>query len=173
MTGFGVDLGAMGQAIKGINDTVAALKEIAPDGGHLANTTATLGLLCPDEDECGDDVLADALEEFFERWRWGLRHLVKEGTEMVSALTDTKSVYEKAEDKAKQAFQLLLGNPNSHDDPTKKGWMELAEASMNQKEMSVGQQWDKVTKGADDAWTSSVNDIAGVETSFKKAGDRS
>ncbi|MET9631755.1 hypothetical protein ABZX92_30250 [Lentzea sp. NPDC006480] len=173
MTGYGVDLGAMGQAIKGINDTVAALKEIAPDGGHLASTTATFGILCPSEDECGDEVLADALEEFFDRWRWGLRHLVKEGTEMVSALTDTKSVYEKAEDKAKQTFQLLLGNPHSHADPTKQGWLELAESGMNKKEMSVGAQWDHVTKGAEDAWDSSIKDLSGTETSFKKAGDRS
>ncbi|WP_086660710.1 hypothetical protein [Lentzea kentuckyensis] len=171
MTGFGVDLGAMGQAIKGINGTVAALKEIAPDGGHLASTTSTFGMLCPNEDECGDEVLADALEEFFERWRWGLRHLVKEGTEMVSALTDTKSVYEKAEDKAKQAFQLLLGNPNSHDDPTKQSWEGLAKSGLNQ--TTPGQQWDRATKGAEDAWDSSVKDIIGEETSFKKAGDRS
>jgi hypothetical protein len=173
VTGFGVDLGAMGQAIKGINDTVAALKEIAPDGGHLASTTATFGMLCPSEDECGDEALADALEEFFERWRWGLRHLVKEGTEMASALTGTKSVYEQADDKAKQALQLLLGNPHSHDDPTRKSWTDLAEAGMNQKDMSVGAQWDRASKGAEDAWDSSVKDLSGTETSFKKAGDRS
>lgn len=171
MNGFGVDLGAMGQAIKGINDTVAALKEIAPDGGHLASTTSTFGMLCPGQDECGDEVLADALEEFFDRWRWGLRHLVKEGTEMVSALTDTKTVYEQAEDKVKEAFQLLLGNPNSHDDPTKRSWEDLARSGLNQ--TTPGTQWDKATKGAADAWDSSVEDVLGEETSFKKAGDRS
>ncbi|GAB2819564.1 hypothetical protein [Lentzea nigeriaca] len=169
MTGFGVDLGAMGQAIKGINDTVAALKEIAPDGGHLASATATFGFICPDEDECGDEALAEAFTEFFERWRWGLRHLVKEGTEMVSALTDTKSVYEEAEDKAKKAFQLLIGNPHAHTDPTKQSWMELEQSLQP---TSVGQEWDKATKGMDDAWNSSVKDVMGEETSFKKAGDR-
>ena len=58
MTGFGVDLGAMGQAIKGINDTVATLKGFAPLGGHFTTTTAAFGFICPDEDECGDEVLA-------------------------------------------------------------------------------------------------------------------
>ena len=76
MTGFCVDLGAMGQAITGINDTVAALKEIAPDGGHLVSATSSFGFSCPDEDECGDEALAEGFKEFFERWRWGLRHLV-------------------------------------------------------------------------------------------------
>lgn len=170
MTGFGVDLGAMGQAIKGINGTVAALKEIAPDGGHLASTTSTFGILCPNEDECGDEVLADALEEFFERWRWGLRHLVKEGTEMVAALTDTKSVYERAEDKAKEAFQLLLGNPNAQGDPTKQSWEELGKPYLQPN--TAGEQWDKATKGVEDAWDSSVRDVLGEETSAKKAGDR-
>ncbi|MET8760503.1 hypothetical protein [Lentzea sp. NPDC004782] len=159
MTGFGVDLGAMAQAIKGINDTVAALKEIAPDGGHLVSTTATFGIICPDEDECGDEVLADAFEEFFERWRWGLRHLVKEGTAMASALTDTKTVYEKADEKAKQAFQLLMGNPHAHDDASQKSWEEL-EKSM--RPTSVGQEWDKAGKGLDDAWNSSAKDVRGA-----------
>jgi hypothetical protein len=171
VTGLGVDLAAMGQAIKGINDTVAALKEIAPDGGHLASTTSTFGILCPDQDECGDEVLADALEEFFDRWKWGLRHLVKEGTEMVSALTDTKSVYEKAEDKAKQAFQLLLGNPHAHSDPTRQSWEDLAKSGLNQS--TAGEQWDQATKGLENAWDSSVQDLSGTESSFKKAGDRS
>ncbi|MFD9703627.1 hypothetical protein [Lentzea sp. NPDC059081] len=125
MTGFGVDLGAMNRSIKGINDTVALLKEFAPDGGHLMAGTTSLGFLCPDEDECGDDVLADALEEFFDRWKWGVRHLVKEGAAMVEALTDTRSVYEEAEDKLKQGFQLLIGDPNSTADPTRKSWEDL------------------------------------------------
>lgn len=171
MTGFGVDLGAMGQAIKGINDTVAALKEIAPDGGHLMATTTSFGFLCPDESECGDEVLAEAFEEFFERWRWGLRHLVQEGTEMVSALTDTKSVYEEAEDKAKQAFQFIFGDPGSQADPTKQSWEELTKPYTQRS--SPGQEWDKVSKGVENAWNSSVQDVIGEETSAKKAGDRS
>lgn len=171
MTGFGVDLGAMGQAIKGINDTVAALKEIAPDGGHLMSTTTSLGFLCPSESECGDEVLAEAFEDFFDRWRWGLRHLVKEGTEMVSALTDTKSVYEEAEDKAKQAFQAIFGNPASQADPTKQSWEELAKPYTQPP--SAGREWEVASKGLENAWNSSVKDVLGEETSFKKAGDRS
>jgi hypothetical protein len=170
VTGFGVDIGAMGQAIKGINDTVAALKEIAPDGGHLVSATSTFGMLCPDQDECGDEVLADALEEFFDRWRWGLRHLVKEGTEMVSALTDTKTVYEEAEDKVKQAFQLLLGDPNAQTDAAGKSWEELGKAYT--RPTDFGQEWDKASKGLENSWNSSVKDVLGEETSFKPAGDR-
>ncbi|HEX7306071.1 hypothetical protein [Lentzea sp.] len=125
MTGFGVDLGAMSQAIKGINDTVALLKEFAPDGGHLMASTTSLGFLCPDEDECGDEVLADALEEFFDRWKWGVRHLVEEGAAMVEALTDTRSVYEEAEDELKRGFRLLIGDPNSTADAAEKSWEDL------------------------------------------------
>lgn len=171
MNGFGVDLGAMGQAIKGINDTVAALKEIAPDGGHLMATTTSFGFLCPSESECGDPVLAEAFDEFFERWRWGLRHLVKEGTEMASALTDTKSVYEEAEDKAKQAFQFILGNPSSQADPTKQSWEELAKPYLQQP--SAGREFDAVTKGVENTWNSAVKDVLGEEASAKQAGDRS
>jgi len=171
VTGFGVDLGAMGQAIKGINDTVAALKEIAPDGGLLVSTTATFGIICPDEDECGDEVLADAFKEFFERWRWGLRHLVKEGTAMASALTDTKTVYEKVDDKLKQTFQVLLGDPHSQTDPAKQSWEELGKSYLQPAD--ARQQWDKAATGMENAWNSSVKDVLGEETSFKKAGDHS
>ncbi|MFD5828993.1 hypothetical protein [Lentzea sp. NPDC060358] len=125
MTGFGVDLGAMAQTIKGVDDTVALLKEFAPDGGFLMASTTSLGFLCPDEDECGDEELADALDEFFDRWKWGVRHLVEEGTAMVEALTDTRSVYEEAEDKLKQGFQLLIGDPNSTADPADRSWEDL------------------------------------------------
>ncbi|RAS61975.1 hypothetical protein C8D87_109424 [Lentzea atacamensis] len=170
MTGFGVDLGAMGQAIKGVNDTVAALKEFAPDGGHLMASTTSLGFLCPSQDECGDEVLAEALEEFFDRWKWGVRHLVEEGTEMVSALSDTRSVYEQAEDKLKQGFQLLLGDPGSQVDPTKQSWEELGKPYTQL--TSMEKEWDKAAKGLENSWDSAVEDVTGEETSFKKAGDR-
>lgn len=171
MTGFGVDLIAMSHAIKGINDTVAALKDFAPDGGHLMPATNSMGFLCPSEDECGDEELADALEEFFDRWKWGVRHLVKEGTAMVSALTDTRTVYEQAEDKAKQAFQLLLGNPSSQVDPTKQSWEDLAVKPYTEPP-SLGKEWDKAAKGLENSWDSSMKDLSGEETSFKRAGDR-
>ncbi len=171
MTGFSVDIGAMGQAIKGINDTVAALKDIAPDGGVLVSTTTTFGSSAPGADECGDEVLADAVEEFFERWKWGLRHLVKEGTALVSALTDTKSVYEQVDDKLKQTFQVLMGDPHAQADPTKQSWEELGRPYLRPD--TPAQQWDKVAHGAQDAWNSAVEDVTGEKTSFQKAGDRS
>ncbi|KJK51336.1 hypothetical protein UK23_07560 [Lentzea aerocolonigenes] len=170
MTGYGVDLGAMGHAIKGVNDTVAALKDFAPDGGHLMASSTALGWLCPSEDECGDEVLADALEEFFERWKWGVRHLVKEGAEMVTALTDTKSVYEKAEDKVKEGFQLLLGDPTSQADPTKQSWEELGKPYL--KPTGLGEEWDKASKGFEKSLDSAEKDITGEKSSFKPAGDR-
>lgn len=161
MTGFGIDLAAMALAIKGINGTVEALNEFAPLGGHFTTTKLDFLSLCPSEDDCGDEVLGDAFEEFFDRWQWGMRHLVKEGTELVTALTDTKSVYEKAEDKAKQALHFLVGDPRSNVDASTKTWEELAKSHMEMP--SASKEWEKVTKGFDRAIDSSVKDIKGAD----------
>lgn len=168
MTGFGIDLGAMAQAITGINATVDVLNEFAPLGGHFTSTALDFASLRPSSDDCGDDLLGDAFEEFFERWQWGMRHLVKEGTEMVSALTDTKTVYEQAEEKAKQAIQLLVGNPAATADPTKQSWEELSKPYLEPS--SVGEEWDAASKGLTDAWNSSVKDVEGAVDGLSGAG---
>lgn len=170
MSGFSVDLGAMGQAVKGIEDTVAALKEFAPDGGTLVSITVSFGAFRGGEDVCGDKALAEALDEFFERWGWGLRHLVKEGTELASALAGTRKEYEVVEGKLKEVFQALSNDPGSSADPTKQSWQDLLQR--NSGRSSPGQEWDKATAGVASAWNSSVQAIFGEEGSAKPASDR-
>lgn len=112
---FGVDLDALGQAERGVRDAVDALGEhgissyVAEDGRGLEQGITDL------TSDIGGEALPAALDQFAEKWDWGVRQLVDDGVAAADALRDTRSTYEKAEAGAIDAFQYALhaamGNP--------------------------------------------------------------
>lgn len=139
---FGVDLAALKQAEDGVH---AAISEL---GGMLGMSVGTVradpvqqgaawlggenmaaegsGLaegINASADTLGHDGLAAALKSFADKWQWGLHFLVDDGKDAANALKDTRSEYEKAEEKAADAFNtalhLAIGNPAEKDDAWK------------------------------------------------------
>jgi hypothetical protein len=108
-TGFHVDLEALGQAAKGVNDAIAALEAELPwpvkktgNDGHGV-TMMALGA-----DQSGSPLLTAALKQFCGRWEYGVKFLVEEGAAVASALSDTRTEYEKAQEAAVGAFKKFM-----------------------------------------------------------------
>ncbi|MGE5286066.1 MAG: hypothetical protein ACM3ML_02470 [Micromonosporaceae bacterium] len=82
--GFTVNRAALTATAKGISDTIGALKKIGIDEkaetGHWFSGLSLRGL------QVGHSGLHVAFGDFCDRWSWGVRSLVQDGTEIACAL---------------------------------------------------------------------------------------
>ncbi|GAA0505811.1 hypothetical protein GCM10011581_32060 [Saccharopolyspora subtropica] len=107
--GFHVDLAALEQASKGVNDAIAALEAELPwPARKMANDGYGVDWMTLSADEAGSPVLAEALKKFCGKWVYGVKYLVEEGDAVASALLDTRTGYQKAEEAAVSAFKKIL-----------------------------------------------------------------
>lgn len=172
MTGFQVDLEALNLAVKGIDDTISTLGGMVWGGTHAAASGSAVEDLNLDEDECGDEALADAMDEFCERWRWGVRHLVQEGQAMAKSLQQAAGTYKEVEDQVgeacKRLFDTAFGNPMGADDAAGKSWGQLADDAFGMSK--PGEQSGKAEQGIGQAMRSIGNDVRGEQTSMSLGG---
>lgn len=118
--GFGVRLGDLQRAERGVRDAVNELNAIGgaaarsagagEDGRGLSELESDV-----DSDTVGHEQLAGALSTFLDKWDWELKTLVEDGNKAADALADTRSEYQKAEQGAVEALQKVAqiggGNP--------------------------------------------------------------
>jgi hypothetical protein len=94
--GFEVDLFALRQVGRGMSDTVSGF------GGHRVRD----GM--PSAEALAHDGLADALEEFAERWERGIEVLRADGEQFGTRIADTADAYEQADEQAAGLFAAIL-----------------------------------------------------------------
>ncbi|MGW5644085.1 hypothetical protein ACWEV3_08970 [Saccharopolyspora sp. NPDC003752] len=115
--GFRVDLAALQQASQGVNDAIAALENELPwPVRKMGNDGHGVTMMNLDAEQSGSALVTEALKRFCGRWEYGVKFLVEEGAAAASALTDTRSEYEKMEQAAIDAFKKVLGA--GFDNPT-------------------------------------------------------
>jgi hypothetical protein len=85
MTGFSVDLTALGQAVSGINET---LDEVETHDVSAINCSGSA---------YGDDGLASTMADFCDRWQLGVANLATDVQEIAARLNSNLQAYELAD----------------------------------------------------------------------------
>jgi len=101
--GFLVDLGALENAVAGVNDTLAALAAAPVDS--LDGTAA----------DYGHDRLAETVEDFCDRWAIGADHLATDAREVAQRLNDSLAAYLAADTAAKGRMDGIYQSPTGPD----------------------------------------------------------
>ncbi|MFJ3794082.1 hypothetical protein [Kitasatospora sp. NPDC090091] len=138
-TGFGVDPQALKLAEEGINGAIEELQKLGIAGfaesGRGFSELELTGM------EAGDPDLGAVFTEFCERWSWGVRKLVQEGTEIAGKLGLSAGFYHEQEKYAdgllKDVVAAGMGNPHQTE------------------EQIEGKSWDQVW--GDNAYTQITN----------------
>jgi hypothetical protein len=113
--GFTVDRAALGEAAQGISDTIGALGQLGfaeeAGVGRGFSGLALSGL------QVGDAGLQDAFSGFCDRWSWGVRSLVQDGSEIAVRLGLNAGIYADAEQyvvgQLKNVTDAATGDPRS------------------------------------------------------------
>jgi hypothetical protein len=96
--GYGADPEVLGQAAKGINQTIEELQGVGMvGGGAVGRGFSSLQLT---QLQMGHTGLAKAFATFAERWEWGVKALVDEGNEIAEKLDLSAGYYHEAEEYA-------------------------------------------------------------------------
>lgn len=95
MTGFDVQLAALGQAAQAISQTMQDMKSC-----EVEDIAGPAG-------QYGHDGLYDAFEHFCDRWQYGVEVLVEDGDKIAAALTKSKDTYLTADRTAVQSIRAV------------------------------------------------------------------
>ncbi|MFF0147202.1 hypothetical protein ATK36_2709 [Amycolatopsis sulphurea] len=118
MAGYGVDPAALKEIGNGINGAITELKTLGIDAE--AEQGRGFSSLEMSADDVGHDELNDAFTQFCERWAWGVRTLVQDGSEFAHRIGLAAGRYadqEKyAKDLVKSVAGAVIGNPHETDE---------------------------------------------------------
>ncbi|WP_329566433.1 hypothetical protein [Kitasatospora sp. NBC_01266] len=114
---YQVDPAALADIAKGINDAVAELKKLGIDeGAEVGRGFSAISLTGM---QVGNPGLQSALDDFCERWSWGVRTLVHDGTEIADRLGLSAGRYHDQDQYVsgalKDAVNAAIGNPDLTD----------------------------------------------------------
>ncbi|MFI1604936.1 hypothetical protein ACH4YN_22700 [Streptomyces griseofuscus] len=154
MSGDGEDLKTEGLALitKGLNDALGELKELglvyAADAGRGFDKVGLTGL------QLGHDGLTGEFKSFCERWEWGVRALIDEGSGLAMKTGLAAGTYYDTENYVVGTFKdvanAAIGNPDaSEEDVEKMGWGDIFKSSPYDGNV------DYSKKSFDDAWANS------------------
>ncbi|GLX54660.1 hypothetical protein Shyhy01_76090 [Streptomyces hygroscopicus subsp. hygroscopicus] len=154
MSGDGKDLKTEGLALiaKGLNDALGELKELGivyeADAGRGFDRVGLTGL------QLGHDGLTGEFKSFCERWEWGVRALVAEGSGFAVRTGLAAGTYDDTENYVVGTFKdvanAAIGNPDaSEEDVEKMGWGDIFTSS------PYGGNVDYSEKSFDEAWANS------------------
>lgn len=91
--GFSVDLGALGDAVSGINSTIDEVQ-----AHNVAATNCSSAAY-------GHDRLANTMADFCDRWQRGVQNLATDGQTIADRLNNAMQAYEEADQKLALTFQ--------------------------------------------------------------------
>jgi hypothetical protein len=113
VTGYKVDIKALEQTQKGIQDTLSELEHAGLGGAAEGRGFSGLKLSGL---QLGPDGVTSALSDFCDRWSWGVRALVQDGNEIARRLGLSAGVYYQQEQYVqgvlKDAITAAMGNPH-------------------------------------------------------------
>ncbi|MDJ0418304.1 hypothetical protein [Rhodococcus opacus] len=131
-----VDPSVLIQAAQGITAITESLSGLGT--GETASVGRGFSLLALSPMEAGKQEVQTSLEEFAERWSWGVRHLVQSANEIARVLDLAAGSYYTTEqvysDALKAVWTNTVGNPHlSGDEISDRTWGEtLADNPINQ-----------------------------------------
>lgn len=132
----GADLKTTGMNLiaKGINEALGELKDITVDSyagqGRGFDNLALSGL------DLGNAGLQEKLQEFCDRWQWGVRDLVREGNAFAQAVGLAAGTLYEQDQYVQGSFKIVMnaaiGNPNAtEEEVVKQGYGDIATSGMD------------------------------------------
>lgn len=162
--GFTVDRAALRETAQGINDTIGALKGLGFDeeaevGRGFSGLTLS-GL------QVGYAGLQSAFAGFCDRWSWGVRTLVQDGSQIAQRLGLCAGMYADAEQSViasvKDLVDAGMGDPHLSDSQVAQGsWAQAAGAAPGQAPNDFsGAAWGQAGQQMDQTWKAEGHDAA-------------
>ena len=154
--GFSVDRAALNESARGINDSIAALKSLGLDEtaevGRGFSGVALSGL------QAGDAELATAFGGFCDRWSWGVRTLVQDGSQFAARLDLSAGIYHDTEQYltgvAKNVTAAAAGDPHLSDEQAAQAsWSQDAAGITGAPTPASGTSWADARQQARQQWT--------------------
>lgn len=161
MGGFGVDPDALSETAKGISDAINELKSLGID--ESAEVGRGFSNLALTGEQAGHPDVQGALDQFCERWSWGVRTLVQDGNEIAQRLDLSAGMYHDMEDYALGTLKDLAvdvgGNPHADDKQVEKeSWGQIATESTTPDYSAAS--WDKAGHEMAGQWKAEGRDLA-------------
>src|ERR1700742_4197682 len=153
--GFSVDRAALNATAQGINNTIGALKGVGIDEtaevGRGFSGLALTGL------QAGQADLAGAFGDFCDRWSWGVRSLVQDGSQFAARLGLAAGVYADTEQYltgvAKNVTVALTGDPHLTDgQAARASWSQDAAGVSGAATPGSGTTWAQAGQQARQQW---------------------
>lgn len=162
--GEGKDLQVEGLSLitEGINLALSELRELGMVGeasvGRGFADLALSGL------ELGHGGLTSALDTFCERWEWGVRALVLEGSRFADAVGLAAGTFHETEQYIDGAFKIaansVIGNPHlSEDQVTQMTWGEIGDNHMFATSDWSAESWERAQENVDQTWNDTQRDV--------------
>ncbi|MDX3583320.1 hypothetical protein [Streptomyces europaeiscabiei] len=162
--GEGKDLQVEGLALitEGINLAMSELRELGMVGeasvGRGFSDLALSGL------ELGHGGLTSALDTFCERWEWGVRALVLEGSGFADAVGLAAGTFHETEQYIDGTFKIaansVMGNPHlAEDQVTQMSWGEIGDNHMFATSDWSAESWERAQENVDQAWNDTERDV--------------
>lgn len=166
--GFQAAPAAMRDAAEGIDALVGELGELTT-AGRAGAGRGVAGLEL-DPDQVGHDELAGAVAAFCGRWEWGVRTLVRTGTDMAEGLRESLRAYEDTEGEIGATFSRLLtdaiGDPTADPEQAPRTGDELLRGLLPD---NSRQSWQRSAESTADTWSELGRD---VDTTLRDRIDR-
>lgn len=106
--GFAVDRAALNDTARGLNEVIGQLKSLGlSESGDVGRGFSELAL---SGSQAGDGNLAGAFSDFCDRWSWGVRALVRDGSQFAQRLGLSAGTYGDAEGEAIGALKDLTAS---------------------------------------------------------------
>jgi hypothetical protein len=173
--GFSVDRAALNDTAQGINDSIAALKDLGLDEtaevGRGFSGVSLSGL------QAGDADLAAAFGGFCDRWSWGVRSLVQDGDQFAQRLGLTAGIYAGTEQYltgvAKNVTVAVAGDPHLSDgQAAQASWSQDATAVTGAPAPGSGTTWAQAGQQARQQWAGVRRDeLKGPAAIYRRLGD--
>ncbi|WP_060887461.1 hypothetical protein [Streptomyces caniscabiei] len=162
--GEGKDLQVEGLALitEGINLAMSELRELGMVGeasvGRGFSDLALSGL------ELGHGGLTSALDTFCERWEWGVRALILEGSAFADAVGLAAGTFHETEQYIDGTFKIaansVMGNPHlGEDQVTQMSWGEIGDNHMFATSDWSAESWERAQGNVDQAWNDTQRDV--------------
>ncbi|MFI9204707.1 hypothetical protein [Streptomyces sp. NPDC053048] len=159
---------ALDGVAKGINGAIGELKEIGTAGSAaVGRGFADLALSGV---ETGHDGLTAAFKTFCERWEWGVRALVQDGSQFAERVGLAAGYYQEADRYVKDTVKVVanasFGNPHLTEEQVEGMRMKdvLADNPVTQIRDAdySGDSFAKTAKDAKETWSRTAKDIDGT-----------
>jgi hypothetical protein len=163
--GFTVNVSALNETAKGINDTISALKGSGAisEVGDVGDGFQTLNL---SEEQTGSASLTSAFSDFTGRWSWGVRALVQDGNEIAQRLSLSAGGYWSTEQQLVGSIKDLgvaadpLADPHETDQQAAAGGSSQFTALITGATTPEGQTtWDQAGSQIANQWETEGKDI--------------